>query len=130
MIIQLREGLFQALSFMAAVSILSLLAVSVAHSRLWLGSGPAWHCSHSGHPHRGHSASHSCRHSRHVLPVSVWLGPIAKQSWVVLLTINRRSCTIMEKAPIRAFSWLKAPTSAFTFKTLLRHYAERLLTLR
>ena len=25
--------------------------------------------------------------------------------------------------PTRAFSWLKAPTSAFTFKTLLRHYA-------
>ena len=30
-------------------------------------------------------------------------------------------CTITEKAPSRAFSWLKAPTSAFTFKTLLRH---------
>ena len=29
---------------------------------------------------------------------------------------------ITEKAPTRAFSWLKAP-SAFTFKTLLRHYA-------
>ena len=30
--------------------------------------------------------------------------------------------TITEKAPTRAFSWLKAPTSAFTFKTpLLRH---------
>ena len=27
------------------------------------------------------------------------------------------------EAPTRAFSWLKAPTSAFTFKTLLRHYA-------
>ena len=37
-------------------------------------------------------------------------------------------CTITEKAPTRAFSWLKAPTSAFTFKTLLRHYAERALT--
>ena len=31
--------------------------------------------------------------------------------------------TITEKAPTRAFSWLKAPSSAFTFKTLLRHYA-------
>ena len=29
--------------------------------------------------------------------------------------------TITEKAPTRAFSWLKAPTGAFTFKTLLRH---------
>ena len=33
--------------------------------------------------------------------------------------------TITEKAPTRAFSWLKAPTSAFTFKTLLRHYAKQ-----
>ena len=39
-------------------------------------------------------------------------------------------CTIMEKAPTRAFSWLKAPTSAFTFKTLLRHFAKRALTPR
>ena len=31
--------------------------------------------------------------------------------------------TITERAPFRAFSWLKAPTSnAITFKTLLRHY--------
>ena len=36
----------------------------------------------------------------------------------------------MEKAPTRAFSWLKAPTSAFTFKTLLSHYAKRALTPR
>ena len=34
----------------------------------------------------------------------------------------------MEKAPTRAFSWLKAATTAFTFKTLLRHYAKRALT--
>ena len=36
----------------------------------------------------------------------------------------------MEKAPTRAFSWLKAATTAFTFKTLLRHYAKRALTPR
>ena len=30
-----------------------------------------------------------------------------------------RRFVITEKAPTRAFSWLKAPTSAFTFKTLL-----------
>ena len=30
-----------------------------------------------------------------------------------------------EKAPTRALSWLKAPTGAFTFKTLLRHYAKQ-----
>ena len=34
------------------------------------------------------------------------------------LIINK-DFTITEKAPTRAFSWLKAPTSAFTFKTLL-----------
>ena len=41
---------------------------------------------------------------------------IARQvtSTLVLQTIYRRSCTITEKAHTRAFSWLKAPTSAFT----------------
>ena len=32
--------------------------------------------------------------------------------------VKRSIGTITEKAPTRAFSWLKAPTSAFTFKTL------------
>ena len=32
------------------------------------------------------------------------------------------------KAPTRAFSWLKALTSTFTFNTLLRHYAKRAIT--
>ena len=41
-----------------------------------------------------------------------------------------RRFVITEKAPTRAFSWLKAPTSAFTFKTLLRHYSKRALTPR
>ena len=36
--------------------------------------------------------------------------------------------TITEKASTRAFSWLKVATTAFTFKTLLRHYAKRALT--
>ena len=43
-------------------------------------------------------------------------------------SLKRRSILrfiIMEKAPTRAFSLLKAPTSAFTFKTLLRHYANQ-----
>ena len=33
-----------------------------------------------------------------------------------------RSFSITEKAPIRAFSYLKVPTSAFKFKILLRHF--------
>ena len=39
-----------------------------------------------------------------------------------------RRFVITEKAPARAFSYLKAATTAFTFKTLLRHYAKRALT--
>ena len=41
-----------------------------------------------------------------------------------------RRFVITEKAPTRAFSWLKAATTAFTFKTLLKHYAKRALTPR
>ena len=52
------------------------------------------------------------------LIVSMLRWPPAPRSRLELQTINRRSCTIMEKAPTRAFSWLKEPTSAFTFKTL------------
>ena len=37
---------------------------------------------------------------------------------------------MVSSAPTRAFSWLKAATTAFTFKTLLRHYAKRALTPR
>ena len=44
------------------------------------------------------------------------------------LSASQSVFTIMEKAPSRAFSWLKAATTAFTFKTLLRHYAKRALT--
>ena len=33
-------------------------------------------------------------------------------------SVSQLVFTIMEKAPTRAFSWLKAPTSAFTFETL------------
>ena len=39
-----------------------------------------------------------------------------------------RRFVITEKAPTRAFSWLKAATTAFTFKKLLRHYAKQALT--
>ena len=41
-----------------------------------------------------------------------------------------RRFVVTEKAPTRAFSWLKAAITAFTFKTLLRHYAKRALTPR
>ena len=38
--------------------------------------------------------------------------------------------TSASKSCIRRFSWLKAATTAFTFKTLLRHYAKRALIPR
>ena len=37
----------------------------------------------------------------------------------------REDYTNTEKTPTRAFSWLKAPIRAFTFKTLLRHYGKQ-----
>ena len=46
----------------------------------------------------------------------------------VKLIVSHSVFTITEKAPTRALSWLKAPTSAFTFKTLLIHYAKEALT--
>ena len=58
-------------------------------------------------------------------------GPCITFNTIVLLrTIDQRCCTFTEKASTRAFSWLKAPTTAFTLKTLLKHYAERMLTQR
>ena len=37
--------------------------------------------------------------------------------------MSRRSAKISQSiTPTRTFSWLKAPTSAFTFKNLWRHY--------
>ena len=41
-----------------------------------------------------------------------------------------RRYVITEKAPARPFSGLKAATTAFTFKTILRHYAKRALIPR
>ena len=41
-----------------------------------------------------------------------------EQQTLVLQTKAIRRFVITEKAPTRAFSWLKAATTAFTFKTL------------
>ena len=57
----------------------------------------------------------------------------AKTAWMLLQTSASKSSfrrfVITEKTPTRA-SWLKAATTAFTFKTLLRHYAKQVLTPR
>ena len=52
-------------------------------------------------------------------------GYTVMQCPVELQTKVREGFTITEKASTRAFSWLKAPTCAFTFRTLLRHYAKQ-----
>ena len=44
-------------------------------------------------------------------------------------SVSQSVFTITEKAPTRAFFWLKAPARAFTFKTLLRHYANLMKTV-
>ena len=54
------------------------------------------------------------QHSRHVPDMMYFSTSASKRSI--------RKFVITEKAPTRYFSWLKAATTAFTFKTLLRHY--------
>ena len=55
---------------------------------------------------------------------------ILSRVWISAPKISIRRFVITEKAPTGAFSWLKAATTAFTFKTLLRHYAKQALTPR
>ena len=68
----------------------------------------------SGHQHQHHT-------TRTVFRSYLHDGPVASSA----SKSSIRMFVIMEKSPTRAFSWLKAATTAFTFKTLLRHYAKR-----
>ena len=68
-----------------------------------------------------------CHLSRHTHAKNVRMWPSRTGPHT---THHTHTFTITEKAPTRALSWLKAPTSAFTFKTLLRHYAKQVLTPR
>ena len=64
---------------------------------------------------------------------AMWLHTGAAVTLIYHERFKRRSIrrfVITEKAPTRAFSWLKAATTAFTFMTLLRHYAKQTLTPR
>ena len=87
------------------------------------GAGPAVGAPVGAVPHRvlQHRAGrrqdtgqHTCKHR----------ACFSGSSKLELETKVRKDFTIMEKVPTRAFSWLKAPTSAITFNTLLRHYAD------
>ena len=58
------------------------------------------------------------------VPRKLLMKYLGVKMYLVTISAVKRSigsttgCTITEKASTRAFSWLKAPTSAFTFKTL------------
>ena len=88
------------------------------------------HC-RSARPRRAKPSGH-CKHYKLCRDPNIInccrAPPQLHQSELVLKTINRLSCTITEKDPTRAFSWLKVATTAFTFKNLLRHYAKQALT--
>ena len=77
-----------------------------------------------------HSSGHQ-RHSGGHLDIIIIEMVAAQTAELVLCSapsVPQPVFTITEKAPTRAFSWFKVPTSAFTFKTLLRHYAKWALT--
>ena len=61
---------------------------------------------------------------------STRLAALLPHTWSSAAKSSIQRFVITEKAPSRSFSWLKAATAttAFTFKTLLRHYAKRALT--
>ena len=67
-----------------------------------------------------HDVGQQLRHLAHVLLLVPQIDP----------SVPQPVFTIKEKALTRAFSWLKAATTAFTFKTVIRHYAEQALTPR
>ena len=59
------------------------------------------------------------------LQPGTWQSATVSELWLVLCSapsVPQPVFTITEKAPTRAFSWLKAPSSAFT---ILRHFTKR-----
>ena len=53
-----------------------------------------------------------------VLALTVFAFQVSDLQLIVFSNCDIRRFVITEKAPTRAFSWLKAATTAFTFKTL------------
>ena len=82
-----------------------------------------WHCTNAPSRHN-YTPEHPginlicsigghCVTRRWLLSGNIIIGAVTARVW--------KRFVITEKAPTRAFSWLNAPTSAFTFMTLLRH---------
>ena len=67
-----------------------------------------------------------------LLYLIIGLIAVTANSLVIILWVRSVASSVIELEPkvrenfstTRAFSWLKAPTRTFTFKTLLRHYAK------
>ena len=77
--------------------------------------------------HHARTRRHQHRHrGAHQLLRHCIGGEIIQLSKNLRHQVLSRIITETEKAP----TWLKAATTAFTFKTLLRHYAKRALTPR
>ena len=55
-------------------------------------------------------------------------GPERYYCWNLSSRAGNEGLIRFHKHGEKAFSWLKASTTAFTFKTLLRHYAKQALT--
>ena len=66
------------------------------------------------------------------LPVRQQWADMCLRSDIIIIqlkvTVLELETKVHPKAPTSAFSLLKAPTTAFTFKTLLRHYAKPALS--
>ena len=82
----------------------------IADKLIWLGKSSHFQTHWQKFPPPGRAQDGVC-----CVAISAWKSSI-------------RRFVIKEKAPTRAFSWLKAATTTFTFKTLLRHYAKQALT--
>ena len=91
---------------------------SAVSSFRWLGGGGG------GQPTERKLCPRMSRvsHTQYLLSISIYTSAVKRSIG------STTGCTITEKAPTRAFSWLQVATTAFTFKTLLRHYAKRALT--
>ena len=106
------------------MSVTSKILLESVSDKWWFGSIGHWHLFRTGHWRLDQMRGTGCQ----------VFGRGLFSCWLLLLdSASKRSIqrfVIMEKAPTRAFSWLKAATTAFTLKTLLRHYAKRALTPR
>ena len=111
-------------SFLLLLLVLILLLVLVLEQLPEVGDVVIGRAVDGGFPHGGLRR----QGVTFTLTITMPLSRVPPPPQLELLAINRRSCTITEKAPTRAFSWLKVANTNFTFKTLLRHYAKWALT--